>query len=101
LLKHPLEVVMKTNGKSDTKVARVPRRAVGNRPVTRLPTDAFLCAALGSMALSVLFQTVRLRKSALLVAQWVPALLLLGMYNKMLEVAEENGASSARLPARD
>ena len=91
---------MKTNGKSDTKVARPARRAAGDQQVTRLlPTDTFLCAALGSMGLSVLFQAVRLRKSSLLVAQWVPALLLLGVYSKILQVAEENRASA--LAARD
>src|SRR5688572_10403334 len=92
---------MKTNGKSDTKVARPARRAAGDQPLTSLlPTDTFLCAALGSMGLSVLFQIARLRKSSLLVAQWVPALLLLGVYHKMLQVAEDNRAST-RVAARD
>jgi hypothetical protein len=82
-------------------VARSPRKAVAERPAFKLPNDAFLCAALGSMGLSVLFQTVRLRRSSLLVAQWVPALLLLGVYSKMLELAEDSSAAGARAAVRE
>jgi hypothetical protein len=53
----------------------------------KLPSDTFLWAALGSMALSLALQLADKQKTSLFVGQWAPAFLLLGLYNKIVKVA--------------
>ncbi len=50
-----------------------------------IPSSAFLGVAIGSMALSLLFQLGGRGKWGNFIAQWVPTWLILGMYNKMVK----------------
>ena len=52
----------------------------------KLPSDIFLWAALGSMAVSATFKIMRKDEEALFVGQWAPSFLLLGLYNKIVKV---------------
>lgn len=52
----------------------------------RLPSDTWLWAAGGSIALSLFFQAKDERHKALFVGQWAPTFLLLGIYNKMVKL---------------
>jgi len=52
----------------------------------RLPSDTFLWAALGSIGLSLAFQSMGKSEASNFVAHWAPTILLLGVYNKIVKV---------------
>jgi len=52
----------------------------------KLPSDLFLWAALGSMAVSATLQLLGRQKVSLFVGQWAPSFLLLGLYNKLVKL---------------
>jgi hypothetical protein len=54
---------------------------------SKLPSDVYLWAALGSMAVSATLKVMRKDEEALFVGQWAPSFLLLGVYNKIVKVA--------------
>jgi hypothetical protein len=54
---------------------------------SKLPSDLFLWAALGSMVTSLLLQTTNRRDASNFIGQWAPTLLILGLYNKLVKVA--------------
>jgi hypothetical protein len=54
---------------------------------SRLPSDTFLWAALGSIGLSLTLKLLKKDHEALFVGQWAPSFLLLGIYNKIVKVA--------------
>ena len=51
----------------------------------RIPSDAYLWAALGSMAVSASLKIMDKNEEALFVGQWAPSFLLLGIYNKLVK----------------
>jgi hypothetical protein len=51
----------------------------------KIPSDVFLWASLGSMAVSLLLKVSRRDEASLFVGQWAPAFLLLGIYNKLVK----------------
>lgn len=51
----------------------------------KLPSDAFLFAALGSMAVSLTLKCMGHKHTALFVGQWAAPFLLFGIYNKMVK----------------
>jgi len=57
----------------------------------KLPSDLFLIAALGSMGLSLAFQVLGAKDRSLFVGQWAPALLILGLYNKLVKLEGSDG----------
>ncbi len=52
----------------------------------KLPSDLFLWAAIGSIALSLGFKLARKDHKALFVGQWAPTFLILGLYNKLVKL---------------
>ncbi len=52
----------------------------------KLPSDVFLWAALGSMAVSAGLKIAGKNQTALFVGQWAAPFLLLGLYNKIVKV---------------
>lgn len=52
----------------------------------KLPSDIFLWAACGSIVGSLAFQILGDDKKATFVGQWAPALLILGLYNKLVKL---------------
>ena len=52
----------------------------------KLPSDLFLWAALGSIAISLAFKIAGKNGNALFVGQWPPTFLLLGLYNKLVKL---------------
>ncbi|WP_247234297.1 hypothetical protein [Telluribacter sp. SYSU D00476] len=52
----------------------------------RLPSDTYLWAAIGSMALSATLKLAGQDKGALFVGQWAPTFLILGLYNKLVKM---------------
>ena len=51
----------------------------------KLPSDVFLWAAIGSMAVSLTFKILKRDHEALFVGQWAPSFLLFGIYNKLVK----------------
>jgi hypothetical protein len=74
------------------------------KQTARLPSDTFLWAAGGAMIASAVIEFLSPRRPmafarrarrgqlALFVGQWVPTLLLLGLYNKIVKVAGSDEA---------
>lgn len=57
------------------------------KQTSKIPSDWFLWGAAGAIATSLALQSMNSRHRSLFVAQWVPTLLLLGVYNKIVKVA--------------
>lgn len=51
----------------------------------KIPSDAFLWASVGAMAASLTLKILRKDHAALFVANWAPAFLLFGIYNKLVK----------------
>ena len=67
--------------KSEGKVAKAIEKQTA-----KLPSDVFLWAALGAMAVSAGLKIAGNRHSALFVGQWAAPFLLLGVYNKLVKL---------------
>ena len=52
----------------------------------KIPSDVFLWAALGSMAVSAALHLSQKKGKGLFVGQWAAPLLLLGIYNKLVKL---------------
>jgi hypothetical protein len=57
------------------------------RQTSKIPSDVFLWGALGAMGASLVLAIARQGKAATFVGQWVPTMLLFGVYNKIVKVA--------------
>jgi len=66
----------------------------------KLPSDTFLWAALGAMAVSAALQVAGNQKTSLFIGQWAPSFLLLGLYNKIVKVAGSDGQSAGQQQER-
>lgn len=53
---------------------------------SKLPSDLFLWAALGSMSISLAFKIMGKKDESLFVGQWAAPFLILGLYNKIVKV---------------
>lgn len=60
---------------------------------SKLPSDLFLWAAVGSMAASATLKCLGKDKSALFVGQWAAPFLLLGVYNKIVKTEGHDSKS--------
>ena len=99
---------MATNGKD--VAAEVKRKAANYNPMrkegavakaieeqtSRLPSDVFLWAAVGSMTASLTLKLFKQDHLALFIGQWAAPFLLLGLYNKIVKL--EGHDSTERTP---
>jgi hypothetical protein len=53
---------------------------------SKLPSDLFLWAGLASIAGSLLMKAAGKKSGGNFVANWVPTILLLGLYNKVVKI---------------
>ena len=51
----------------------------------RIPSDIFLWASIGVMAVSLGYKIFRKDKTSMFLGQWAPAFLLFGIYNKLVK----------------
>ena len=63
-----------------------PVAAAIEKYTAKLPSDLFLWAAVGSIAISATLKVMRKDEEALFVGQWPPTFLLLGLYNKLVKM---------------
>ena len=59
----------------------------------KLPSDLFLWAACGAIGVSLTLQLLGDRQRSQFIGQWVPTMLILGLYNKLVKVAGSDGTS--------
>ncbi len=57
------------------------------RQTAKLPSDVFLWAAVGAIAGSLVLQSMGKKNVSNFVGQWVPTILIFGLYNKLVKVA--------------
>jgi hypothetical protein len=74
------------------------------KQTAKLPSDAFLWLAMGSIGVSAAFQFFGRKDTSQFVGQWAPTLLILGLYNKLVKVAgsdreEQSGSELRRFAA--
>lgn len=60
----------------------------------KLPSDMFLWVAGGSMLASLMMKSKGKDEAANFVGQWVPTLLILGVYNKMVKLLGSDGQAA-------
>lgn len=64
---------------------------------SRVPSGMYLGLAIGSMIAAAAFQLAGKRQTANFIGQWVPSLLVIGVYNKLVKIEHELiGARSYR-----
>jgi hypothetical protein len=59
----------------------------------KLPSDTFLWAAIGSMGASLALGIAGRDKASTFVGQWVPTLLVFGLYNKLVKLHGSDGSA--------
>ena len=59
------------------------------RMMEKVPTQGYLGAALGSMALSLLLRILGFKDMALFVGQWPPTFILFGLFHKLVGQGEK------------
>jgi hypothetical protein len=57
------------------------------KQTAKLPSDLFLWAGVGAIVTSLTMRLMGRKTSGNFVATWVPTILLLGVYNKIVKVA--------------
>lgn len=61
----------------------------------KIPSSGYLAFALGSMAVSATLKALGKHDWAIFVGQWAPALLIMGVYNKMVKQHGSDAYSKA------
>ena len=56
------------------------------KQTARIPSDTYLWAAVGSMALSLCLFVAKKKHASIFFGQWAPSLLIIGLYNKIVKV---------------
>jgi hypothetical protein len=70
------------------------------RMMEKIPTQAYLGLALGSVAASALLRIAGKKEAALFVGQWPPTFLLFALAHKLLQPSEEQGPLTTREAVR-
>ncbi|HSZ17030.1 MAG TPA: hypothetical protein VK764_08010 [Terracidiphilus sp.] len=68
------------------------------KQTSRIPSSAYLAAALGAMAISAGFHLAKKEHPALFIGQWAAPFLLLGIYNKLVKQHGSDAASRGQTP---
>ncbi|WP_437953215.1 hypothetical protein WME98_22875 [Sorangium sp. So ce296] len=79
-------MMQKEEGKITTKI---------EERTGRVPSGAYLGLAIGSMLISAGCMLAGKRQAANFIGQWVPSLLVIGLYNKLVKIEHEMGFGGA------
>jgi hypothetical protein len=79
----------KSSPRPEHREGRVARAI--EQQTAKLPSDAFLWAAVGSMGLSLALEIMGEEKKANFVGHWAPTLLIFGLYNKLVKLQGSDG----------
>lgn len=80
----------RTRARAEHREGKVARSI--EQQTAKIPSDAWLWSALGSMAASLTLRILDKPHAANFVGQWAPTFLILGMYNKMVKLQGSDGA---------
>ncbi len=77
----------------------MPRKVHREGPIARaieqqtakVPSDIFLLAAAGAIAISGVLELMGMEKRASFVGLWAPTILILGLYNKLVKLEGSDG----------
>jgi hypothetical protein len=69
------------------------------RQTARIPSDVYLWAALGTMALSLGLLFGKKKHMSIFFGQWAPSLLIIGLYNKLVKVEGHDEEDKGRKQA--
>jgi hypothetical protein len=69
--------------------------AIGKEPA-KPPADPLLMTALGSMGVSLLLQLFGRKTTSRFIGQWVPILLLFGLYDRISKMSDNRGEARAK-----
>ncbi|MCU1338285.1 MAG: hypothetical protein JWO19_3866 [Bryobacterales bacterium] len=89
-IEHPILTEPRTQPRRAHQEGKVARTI--EQQTAKLSSDTFLWAALGSMGISLALGLTGRSKAANFVGQWVPTLLVLGVYNKLVKLHGSDGA---------
>ena len=78
-----------TQPKAEHREGRLARTI--EQQTAKLPSDTYLWAAVGSIALSLGLQLAGHEKKANFVGHWAPTFLILGLYNKIVKLKGSDG----------
>ena len=87
------ETMNKTMEKTVDRVTNRPERTEGGvakaieKHTSKVPSDWFLTAAIASIGVSLALQLSGNKHKSLFFGEWVPTILMLGVYNKIVKVA--------------
>ena len=56
------------------------------KQTAKIPSDVFLWAALGYMAVSLALFATKKKQAGVFFGQWAPSLLIMGLYNKLVKL---------------
>ena len=88
-LEHP-QTEPRTRPKVQHREGKVARTI--EQQTAKLPSDAFLWSAVGSMGMSLALRAMGKGNASNFVAQWAPTFLILGLYNKLVKLHGSDGA---------
>lgn len=88
-----IDVNQRTERRLDEGVNRLNNRvsSLPSRSLRRVSPDLFLWSAGGSLLLSAALRLMGRRDDAVFVGEWVPTMLLLGIYNRVHRLGEQRG----------
>jgi hypothetical protein len=89
-IEHPIEDHPRRGPRPEHREGKVARTI--EQQTAKLPSDAFLWGAVGSMGASLALGLMGRDKASTFVGQWVPTLLVFGLYNKMVKLHGSDGA---------
>ena len=78
-----------TQPKTEHREGRLARTI--EQQTAKLPSDTYLWAAVGSIALSLGLELAGHEKKANFVGHWAPTFLILGLYNKIVKLKGSDG----------
>lgn len=92
-------VMERVNTMMDSEPKSMPRMEHREGPIARtleqqtakIPSDAWLWAALGSIGLSLAFELSGRHKTASFIGHWAPTFLIFGLYNKIVKLQGSDG----------
>jgi hypothetical protein len=87
---YKIEVMGKNKGFKEGPVAKTIEKQTA-----RIPSDVYLWAALGTMALSLGLFIAKKKHSSLFFGQWAPSILIMGLYNKVVKVEGHEGGETS------
>jgi len=89
-MKRYSEDAPRTAPRSEHREGRLARSI--EQQTARIPSDAWLWAAVGSMGISLALELSGKERTASFVGHWAPTLLIFGLYNKLVKLEGSDGA---------